>query len=424
MTLRKKIKFIFLFTNMIMAVAAYAVAADTLVDSIKNGTLGGEAKIWYQTDDNDANERIFHKKNSWFDAGLRLGYITDAYKGFKAGVTFYAVDDLSAYKTWANSSMMNVDHSDVATWLGEAYLSYEIGKTFAKLGRQNINSPLVNSDAWALFPNNFEGVLMKSSDLPDTTLTAGYVWEERWLKDPDQEFNDFYDGVAMLGVVNKSIKDTELSAYLYYVDNDVIHGTEGIIGGTALNDRSWDTIGTYFEAKTKIEMFCLGFQYIRIDPDRSGFDATDAVAAKIDTKLSMVDVSLAYSFVTDGTLPAAKFSDHRIKTPIYTKTIAGDGDIASRPDTKSLRASVGLSPVDKLNLTAGYAYYSMDSSKYYTTTCDGDCSQAEIACKYTGIKNITLWAALWYSDHEGIGVYNGLNDDDMITFRCWASFMF
>ena len=171
-------------------------------------------------------------------------------------------------------------------------------------------------------------------------------------------------------------------------------------------------------------MLNLGAQYIRIDPDESGAHETDAIAAMIATKLGMFDVSAAYSYVGDGARPVAKLSDHRIKTPIYTKTIAGDGDIAGRPDTESFRVSAGVNPIDKLSLTAAYAYYSMDDSKYYTDICDGDCSQAEFMCKYTGVKDITLWAALWYSDHEGIGVYNGLNNDELITFRCWARFMF
>jgi len=414
MTLKRETKFIALVAALMMTACGQAFAAETLIDSIKGGSFGGEAKIWYQTDDNDAKEGIFHKKNSWFDAGLRLSYITDAYKGFKVGVSFYAVDDLSAYGTWADYSMMNVDHSDVGTWLGEAYLSYEIRNTMAKLGRQNINSPLVNSDDWALFPNNFEAVLVKNGDLPDTALMGGYVWEERWLKSEDQKFNDFHDGVFMLGAVNKSIPDTELIAWFYHADDDDMSPAE----------RDDNTIAAYLEAKTKIKPFDLGAQFIRIDPDESGAASTDAVAAQVAAKIGIFDMSLAYSYVGDGARPIAKLSDHRIKTPIYTKTIAGDGDIAGRPNTDAFRASAGISPIDNLNLTAGYAYYSMNHSKYYADICDGDCTQAEFICKYTGIKDITLWAALWYSDHEGIGVYNGLNNEDMITFRCWARFMF
>ena len=210
--------FIGIVVALCLACTSSAMAADTFTDSIKNGTISGEAKIWYQTNDSDADERIFHKENSWFDAGLALGYVTDVYKGFSAGVRFYAVDDLSAYGNWANRSMMGVDHKDTESWLGEAYISYLCHNTTPKLGRQNISSPLVNSDRWALFPNNFEAIMVTNTDVSDTKLIGGYIWEERWVK--SQDFDEFHDGVAMLGVVNKSLKDTELAGYFYHADKD------------------------------------------------------------------------------------------------------------------------------------------------------------------------------------------------------------
>ena len=55
---------------------------------------------------------------------------------------------------------------------------------------------------------------------------------------------------------------------------------------------------------------------------------------------------------------------------------------------------------------------------------DGNGSAAEIIGKYTGFDHITLWSSLWYSNHEGCGAYNGLGDEDLITFRFWAKYEF
>lgn len=411
--LRRVVKIISIWAAVTVTATGISFAADTITDAVKNGKISGEAKVWYQTNDDDTHKSIFDSENSKFDAGLKLSYITDAYQGFKAGVSFYVVDDLGAYENWANSSMLKVDHSDTAAWLGEAYISYEAYNTCAKAGRQNIKSPLVNSDGWAIFPNNFEAALIKNSDLPNTTLIGGYVWEERWLQSTDQKFNDFHDGVIMLGAINQSISNTEFAAWFYRADDDDM--------STESND---ETISTYLEAKTKVDTCSLGAQFIRIDPDESGSDPTNAIAAKIAAKIGIFDMSAAYSYVTDGSRLAAKISDHSIKTPLYTKTIAGDADIAGRPDTESIRVSAAVDPIEKLKLIAAYAYYSMDDTRDFGVICDGDCTQAEFVCKYTGLKNVSLWSALWYSDHEGIGVYNGLNDDDLITFRFWASYKF
>lgn len=256
--------------------------------------------------------------------------------------------------------------------------------------------------------------MIKNSDIPDTTLIGGYVWKERWMKSVDQEFNDFHNDVLMIGAINKSIPDSELTAYFYEADDDDIT--------TAESDDN--TLAAYVEAKTKFAMLNLAVQFMRIDPDSNGDEPTDAVGAKINAKLWVIDLTGAYVHVSDGARLAAKLSDHRIKTPLYTATIGGDGDIAGRPDSNSYKLSASITPLDQLTLTTAYAYYSMDSAKNYADTVDGDCSEADFECKYTGIKSITMWAALWYSDHEGIGVYNGLTNEDMITFRCWASFMF
>lgn len=409
----RKNKFIGITMAVLMSIAGSAIAADTITDTFKNGKFSGEAKVWYQTNDNDANKHIFDTENSCFDAGLRFSYATDTYKGFGLGATFYGVDDLGAYENMANRSMLMVDHSETGAWLGEAYVTYSIANSCAKAGRQNIATPLVNSDDWAICPNNFEALLIKNNDIPDTTLIGGYVWKERWLQSMDQEFNDFHNDVLMIGAINKSIPDSELSAYFYEADDDDL---------TAESDDN--TIAAYLEAKTKFAMLNLAAQYMRIDPDSNGDEPTDAVGAKINTKLLMVDLTASYVHVGDGAPLAAKLSDHRVKTPLYTATIAGDGDIAGRPDSNSYKLSASITPLDQLTLTTAYAYYSMNDTKYYADIVDGDCSQAEFECKYTGIKNITLWAALWYSDHEGIGAYNGVNNEDLITFRCWASFMF
>lgn len=132
MTFWRKNKLIGILAAAIISSAGSAIAADTITDAFKNGKFNGEAKVWYQSDDNDTNKHIFDTENSWFDAGLRFSYSTDNYKGLGVGATFYAVDDLGAYENMANRSMLNVDHSDTGAWLGEAYVSYSIANTCAK----------------------------------------------------------------------------------------------------------------------------------------------------------------------------------------------------------------------------------------------------------------------------------------------------
>jgi|GEM_PF-1168363 len=441
MSFSKKFLFIILASFFLSIFCNSVFAEKTLSEAITNGKVSGEAKIWYQTNDYQrrdsatnvkngtpqGNKRhLFEKENSIFDAGIRLGYITDTFYGFGAGVTFYAVDDLGAYDNFANNSMHRFDnkgagpinHHDTSTWLGEAYLTYKISHTMAKAGRQNIKSPLINSDGWALFPNNFEAYLIESSEIPDTTIRVGYIKEERWLKSED--FDDISDnGIIMLGLINKSIPNTVLSAYYYSVDqeDDV---TDTADNWKNANDSRW----YYFEAKTKIAAFGLAGQYLYIDSSTHDTDETNAFGFKLSSDFGMVDLSAAFCSVDSSDINATKISDHQIKTPLYTATITGDGDIAGAVDTDSCKFSVGLKPIDYLKLTVSYGYY--DHGRDAPGFLEDEVSRsAEFVAKYTGIEKVTLLAGYFHTNHNKQGVYKGFREHEGLdTIRFWAKYAF
>ena len=382
-----------------------ANATQSVSDAIRNGKINGEFKVWYQTNDNDTgNNNIFDKENSIFDAGLGLGYTTDNYHGFSACVNFFAIDDLGAYDNFANSSIHGVDHSDTASWLGEAFISYNKANTHLNIGRQNLTSPLINSDNWAVFPNNFEAILVQNRDLPNTTVSICYVSEERTLK--SETFEDIAeDGGIFLGVVNKSLPNTLLSGYYYHID-DVS-----------------DIDAIYFEATAKLSSISLAGQYIFFDPDGINTEETNAFGFKISSKFGIFDLSAAFSSVDNGTLNAAKLSDNGIKTPLYTATLSGDGDIAGATDTDSYKFSIGLSPIDNFNLTATFAYYDHGSNS--SARPNDESISDELVIRYTGFKNITLFGAYVYSDHNGIGAWKGATINEALnSIRIWASYKF
>ncbi len=403
----KGIKYFMVFVICLYALtgSVNAYADDSISDSLKNGKVNGELKIWYQTNDNDTgNNSIFGKGNSTFDAGLSLGYTTGSYHGFSARVNFFAIDDLNAFDHFANNSIHGVDHGKTASWLGEAFLSYNKGKTLINIGRQNLKSPLINSDDWAVFPNNFEAILLQNSDLPDTTVAVSYVTEERKLK--SDTFVDFAEhGDLMLAVTNKSIPNAVLSGYYYHIGN------------------TSDIDALYLDATTKFGSVNLAGQYMFFDPDMIGAEKTNAFGFKISSKLGIFDLSAAYTTVSDGTLNAAKFSDSGMKTPLYTSTISGDGDIAGSTDTDSYKFSLGLTPIDNLNVTASFGYY--DHGNDSSARPNDESVSNELEAKYTGFKNITLFMAYVNTDHNGIGAFKGATiNDNLNTIRIWASYKF
>ena len=65
-----------------------------------------------------------------------------------------------------------------SAWISQAYLTYGIGNTSIKVGRQELPkslSPFAFSEGWNVFKNTFEAALVVNTDIPDTTLVGAYV---------------------------------------------------------------------------------------------------------------------------------------------------------------------------------------------------------------------------------------------------------
>lgn len=157
-------------------------AADTLGDAFKNGKVSGELKAWYFDKDTEKLNsstaptsvvKDTAKTGDILNTALILNYVTDTFYGFNVGATMQAnaapfVDEegKTAYKDdmWGSGAV-----------LSEAYLGYTIGKTNAKIGRQFISTPIVNGSGSRIVKESFEGATIVNTDVPSTTLIAGYV---------------------------------------------------------------------------------------------------------------------------------------------------------------------------------------------------------------------------------------------------------
>jgi hypothetical protein len=365
------------------------------------------SRIWYQTDNNSKqNEDIFNKHNSIFDAGVMLGYETSSFYGFGAAVKFYAVDDLGLHDRIACNCIHNTESGIPGTWLAEALLSYKIRGTFAKIGRQSIKSPLLNSDNWAVVPNHFEALMINNTDIPATSLTAGFVTQENWLK--GKKFENMGDGILLLGAANQSIPNSLLSAWFYH----------------ARNFRDGNDVNTvYLDAGTKVFMFGLNAQYMFFSSNSNDLKDTHAYGIKVSWTRKIFELSGAFTSVNKGSFNAAKFSDHGIKTPIYSATISGDGDIAGGIDTYSYKASAAVNVIKDLKLAANYGYY--DHGAGFTPSPNTESTSIELVTTYSGISNVTIFAAYVLSDHNGVGAWAGATASDKLsTIRIWTQYSF
>jgi len=197
---------------------------------------------------------LFSKGNSAADTAVRIGMTGDLTKGVSFGVTGYAVSTLGlennlVSNTWTGAHGATTNNSsggaqvDDTMWIGEAWMAGTAGKTTAKAGRMELDTPLAYSEKWSIVPNTFEGLVVLNQDIPDTTLVGAWVGKgngvntlgnnSRGLGGIDNNtsgvgidgimgkganFNTFAnDGAYAAAIINNSLKFLTAQAWYYNV---------------------------------------------------------------------------------------------------------------------------------------------------------------------------------------------------------------
>ena len=164
----------------VAGLASSSFAADTLADAFKNGKASGELRAWYfDRDTSAANKAVYAIGDAGkgdagiLNTGVVLGYVTDAFYGFSLGLTMQS--NFAAFADKDAKNLFSKDEFGSGAVLSEAYLAYTMKNTTAKVGRQFIASPLVSGSGSRMIKEAFEGAVVINTDLPQTTLIAGYV---------------------------------------------------------------------------------------------------------------------------------------------------------------------------------------------------------------------------------------------------------
>lgn len=163
--------------KMSLAAAVLLGASAFAIDNVK---VSGDAKLFYGTSNMDQaankSDAMFGYDNSFADVAVRVGATGDLTKGVSFGVTGYAVTTLGLENNMvANTWTGGRDGVQDNSWMGEAWLAATLGKTTAKIGRMELDTPLAFSEKWSVVPNTFEAAVLLNQDIPDTTLVGAWV---------------------------------------------------------------------------------------------------------------------------------------------------------------------------------------------------------------------------------------------------------
>jgi hypothetical protein len=267
----------------VAGLATSSFAADTLADAFKKGKVSGELKAWYF--DRDTGARSADIVN----VGMTLGYVTDSYMGFSIGATFQS--NSAPFVDADGKNMFKGDMWGSGAVLSEAYVAYTMKNTTAKVGRMYLATPLVASSGSRFIKQSFEGAVIINSDLPATTLVAGYVDKFQNRTDGLGNVAEFAqvgtDGAYTLLAINKSIPGLTLtgqwaqivdSVDLYYIAAEYAgkaasftYGLAGQYQVTSPDSAASD--GGYYGLKASLGMgaFNAYVAYSKVDKDAATY---------------------------------------------------------------------------------------------------------------------------------------------------------
>ena len=393
-----------------------ASTAAPVATSASGWSFSGEGVVYYQTIDAFGAKSLFDQETSVADAGIRLkAENKDLIGGIGAGVAVNGLATLNLEDDVVSNVMQTSNGNITGGWISEGYLTYGIGSTSIKIGRQTLPaglSPFAHSEGWNVFENTYDAGLLVNSTIPDTTVVYAFVYRNN--TNGYNQFNDS-DHAKLLGtaIAKHTVADTTAGAiggsYADMADFGRTNGTDGVhmltlqnksIGGLTLTGSYYyanDFLGTgdalnilWGDIAYDAGSFNVALQGGTI----TGIDAltdTTAFGAKIGASLAGINAYVAYSQVDDGT--TGVFNVGGQQTPLYTQMIINEGAIASDNNTVVVGANASI-----LGGTFGVGYGATSTDK----NLDGFGDYNELDVYYTrdfGSVNVLAGYVNMDSDH-------------------------
>lgn len=248
----------------------------------------------------------------------RISLNTPEAAGFSAKVTGGFATDLDINNPDRQSKNFVFNAADPQSFaiLQEAYLKYQNSGNEVKIGREEIDTPMISNDDYYLaLPDSFEVAHYTNTMLDTVMFTVGYVskmagvWDSG-AYDPDKAplgGTDFYSmsQASFVSADDKEAADDSGAAYLGVVYDDTTNKAQ-VWGYSFLE--LYNVLFAQYDFNNKIDSFSygLGLQYIN-------FDETGKLASNDFTKINYDIMSAKFTGAFDNgldfNLAAMKFSD-------------------------------------------------------------------------------------------------------------------
>jgi len=337
------------FTKMSLIAALLVGSSAFAVDNIE---VAGNAKLFYSTDDSN-NVDLFDKTNAFGQAALGLGVTADLADGVKAGTHLTALSTLGLQGQLVDGVWEGTNGVDDSYWFDEAWIAKTMGKTTVKIGRMQLDTPLVFSEDWSIAINSFEAAVVVNQDIQDTTIVGGYVGGSNGAKENtgglvianmndkgNTNFSQFYQGAYTIGAVNNSYAPLTAQAW-YYNASHILSAY-------------------WLQADLNLDGILAGAQYTATDFNDDNVDSTYAFAVMAGYEMKDTFVAkVAFSQVCEDGAAGANLSGSGM-SKLYTESWYTW--IAAQQDTKAYNLTLEAPVKDIVDLGLYYTYADQDEA--------------------------------------------------------------
>lgn len=209
-------------TTLIALTVVTALSAGNIDDAFKSGKVSGQIRAAYVSQDNALSPDTYGTS-----LGGQLKYETGTWNDIKLGAAAYISQKLpfaTGDGDKANNDLFAND-ADSYVYLGEAYVDYSVNDFGLRIGRQQIDTPLADTDDIRMHPNTFEAAIATYKGFAGTTLVGGVV-KCFAGHDSGNDISKFKKldgadshGAAVAGIMNESIENLALQGWYYGIDN-------------------------------------------------------------------------------------------------------------------------------------------------------------------------------------------------------------
>jgi hypothetical protein len=259
----------------------------------EKGTVSGLVRFGYVDQDNAVDTDRYTTA-----IGAILKYETPVWNGLKLGIAGYGSQKLpfatgSRFEDKSDKDFLGEEANSFA-YVGEAYADYNANDLNIRIGRQLIETPLINMDDIRMLPDGYEAALATYSGIDKTTLTAGYI--KRWAGyDSGADISKFKKvaedshGASMFGIRNEGIDDLVVQGWFYSIDKkaDTLY-TDASYNLKVTDESGFTFMGQYANVK----------EDMKTDGTLSGTDG-HIYGLAVNGQWKMLTVGAAYNVVSN-----------------------------------------------------------------------------------------------------------------------------